>query len=96
MKVSQYDFWLSAEGTAAIVWNMERTRGSTALASCLFALVLVVADVPPGSGKNQKNLKYIESRSTARVKYRKWDRPEMGHLVLCEYLLYQLQTKTTL
>ena len=31
-----------------------------------------------------------------RVKYRKWDRSEMGHLVLCEYLSYQLQTKTKL
>ena len=31
-----------------------------------------------------------------RVKYRKWDKPEMGHLVLCEYLRYQLQTKTKL
>ena len=50
------DFWLSAEGAATIGWNMERTRGSTALASCLFVLVLVASDVPPGLGKSQKNL----------------------------------------
>ena len=54
MKVSQYDFWLSAEGAVAIGWNMDKIGGLTALASCLFALVLVASDVPAGSGKNQE------------------------------------------
>ena len=31
-----------------------------------------------------------------RVKNRKWDRSEMGHLVLCQYLADRLRTKTDL